>query len=57
MNKSADTNRRVLVIQAKKKRHKPNKKKPKTNPTNNNDTSSEFISNQSAGELVVRVCG
>lgn len=29
MNSKSDVNRRVLVIQAKKKRHKPNKKKAK----------------------------
>lgn len=31
MNSKADVNRRVLAIQAKKKRHKPNKKKGKAN--------------------------
>ncbi|XP_055371660.1 SRSF protein kinase 3 [Condylostylus longicornis] len=35
MNSKADVNRRVLAIQAKKKRHKPNKKKGKPNGVNN----------------------
>lgn len=50
MNSKSDTNRHVLAIQAKKKRHKPNKKKCKINEnsTGNNDnkgTASQIGSN------------
>jgi serine/threonine-protein kinase SRPK1 len=40
MSAKTDVNRRVLAIQAKKKRHKPSKRKGKSNPQGEQDAQS-----------------
>lgn len=49
MNAKADVNRRVLAIQAKKKRHKPNKKKGKPNGLVSSGSGSSDQSNNTPG--------
>lgn len=54
MNSKADVNRRVLAIQAKKKRHKPNKKKCKPNgiATNQASGAAAIVPSPSAGPVI-----